>query len=402
MPSIPERPPPSGHAPSSRPAAFPENTAAARHAAASGHATVAERVAGLVEASGLTRRDFGQRIGLDESKMSKSLRGTRRFSSTDLARIAQACAVTVDWLLTGDEPALALAARTAGGDAGGALAAARRLSTMRADLADLGYPAPWQGPRLEHVPVGWSEQGRRLAGRALDEVDKAGRSVLEEDLISVIEAVFGVDIAVADLGPGIDGLAAASAEVALILLATSPVPARQRFTLAHELGHLLAGDDQDVHLDRDIFDPAQSKDPSEIRANAFASAFLMPQDALGDAVDPAGLTDSCFATLACDLMVTPSALAYRLRNLQMIDSATCDRLKRMTGPKAAHLAGRSDQFARRAAVAGTPRPPGLMLRDTYAAYETGVTTLRPYANLLGVDVDDLSTALEADRPTPGE
>ncbi|OHV24897.1 hypothetical protein BBK14_22925 [Parafrankia soli] len=394
MPSIPERPTSSGHTTSSGQAASPR------------HATVPERVAGLIEASGLTRRDFGLRIGLDESKMSKSLRGTRRFSSTDLARIAQACEVTVDWLLTGDEPALSLAARTAGGDAGGALATARHLSTMRADLAELGYPAPWQGPRLEHVPVGWSEQGRRLAGRALDEVDKAGRSVLEEDLISVIEAVFGVDIAVADLGPGIDGLAVASAEVALILLATSPVPARQRFTLAHELGHLLAGDDQDVHLDRDIFDLAQARDPSEIRANAFASAFLMPADALGDAVgdpvDPAGFADSCFATLACDLMVTPSALAYRLRNLQMIDSATCDRLKRMTGPKAAHLAGRSDQFARRAAVAGTPRPPGLMLRDTYAAYETGVTTLRPYANLLGVDVDDLSTALEADRPAPGE
>src|SRR5690349_25037127 len=106
--------------------------------------SVAERVRGLVEASGMSRRAFGQRIGLDESKMSKSLSGARRFSSVDLARIADLCKVTVDWLITGEEPPLALAARTAGGNAGIALTAAKRFSTLRTDMAALGYPQPWQ------------------------------------------------------------------------------------------------------------------------------------------------------------------------------------------------------------------------------------------------------------------
>ena len=51
-------------------------------------------------------------IGLDDSKLSKSLGGIRRFSSLDLARIAEQCDVTVDWLVTGEEPALAMASRT--------------------------------------------------------------------------------------------------------------------------------------------------------------------------------------------------------------------------------------------------------------------------------------------------
>ena len=119
----------------------------------------------------------------------------------------------------------------------------------------------------------------------------------------------------------------------LIVLGTSQVPARQRFTLAHELGHLLAGDDQGVHLDRDIFDRAQAKDPSEMRANSFASAFLMPEDLLRAAVGPDGLTEQGFAALACDLKVTPSALAFRLRDLRLIDSGPATGTSRSPRPR---------------------------------------------------------------------
>ena len=46
--------------------------------------------------------------------------------------------------------------------------------------------------------------------------------------------------------------------------------------------------------------------------------------------------------------------------------------------------------------ATTLRPPGLLVRDAYAAYESGAATLRPYASLLGVDVDELRRALESE------
>jgi hypothetical protein len=49
------------------------------------------RVLSLIEDSGLSRRAFAGEIGLDDSKLSKSLSGTRRFSSLDLARIADRC-----------------------------------------------------------------------------------------------------------------------------------------------------------------------------------------------------------------------------------------------------------------------------------------------------------------------
>lgn len=359
-------------------------------------AGTAERVRGLIAQSELSQHDFAVRVGLDDSKLSKSLTGTRRFSSLDLARIAELCKVTVDWLITGEEPPLAVAARTTGGSAAAAIGAARLLVSQREDLAALGVAQPW---RPVSVPLGGgrlTEQADRLASAALTRVAEADRSITEPQLAVLVEDVFGADVAVVDLGADFDGLAASSDTAKLIVLATSQIPGRQRFTLAHELGHLLAGDDHGVHLDQDVFDRAQQKEPSELRANAFAAAFLMPEGILRERTGRHGLTEAGFAELACDLRVSPATLAYRLLNLLLIDKGTCDRFKVISGAKAASLAGRTSELAQRVADANSARPPGLLVRDAYVSYESGATTLRPYANLLGVDVDVLRKALEAD------
>ena len=99
--------------------------------------------------------------------------------------------------------------------------------------------------------------------------------------------------------------------------------------------------------------------------------------------------------------MTPSALAFRLRELRLIDSGTCDRYKSLSAARAAIIAGRGEELAQRVARANTPRPPGLLLRDSYAAYEMGATTLRPYANLIGVDVNELRQALESEQGAAG-
>jgi Zn-dependent peptidase ImmA (M78 family)/transcriptional regulator with XRE-family HTH domain len=357
---------------------------------------IPDRVLGLIEASGLSRGDFARRIGLDDSKLSKSLSGTRRFSSLDLARIAEESDVTVDWLVTGEEPPLAMAARTTTGEARTAVEAARRYSTMRGDLTSLGYAQPWRPVAVPEEDGNPARQGQRLALAALARVLGDGRSVAEGSLPQLIEDVFGADVAVVGLDEGFDGLSACSPDAKLIVLGTSTVPWRQRYTCAHELAHLLAADDQGVHLDANVFDRSQTKDQSETRANAFAAAFLMPEDTLRSAAGRDGLSEATFANLVCELKVSPSALAIRLSHLRLIDAGTCDRFKRLTGAKAAAMDGRGEEFARWMAEANTLRPPGHLVRDAYAAYEAGTTTLRPYASLLGVDVEELRQALESE------
>ena len=76
--------------------------------------------------------------------------------------------------------------------------------------------------------------------------------------------------------------------------------------------------------------------------------------------------------------------------------AGATKYKRITAARAASIAGRGEEFAQAVTEANKLRPPGLLVRDAYAAYETGAATLRPYANLLGVDVDELRRELESE------
>lgn len=357
---------------------------------------VADRVRELIEASGANQGDFARAIGLDDSKLSKSLGGTRRFSSLDLANIADVHRVTVDWLLTGEQPLLALAARSSGGSARRAIEAADELAELRENVALVGYQQPWRP--LEDAPSGgrWVDQGRALAEAALRRVREAGRDEKEADLPLLIEQLFGVDVAVTDLGPGFDGLSVSSEDVKLILLATSTAPARQRFTLAHELGHLLAGDDQEMlHVDPDIDSGASRREPTEVRANAFAAAFLMPADTLVEEVGRR-LDQRGFAALVGTRRVSPKALARRLADLRVIDAGKREELQPMTTARAAHLGDWLHEFSQAVDAASRERTPGLLRNALYDAYDSQAATLQPYARLLKADVDQLQASLESD------
>jgi AcrR family transcriptional regulator len=63
---------------------------------------LSDRVRRLVAHLGCTQGDFAARIGLDGSKLSRSLNGARRFTLSELARIAEIGGVSTDWLLNGD------------------------------------------------------------------------------------------------------------------------------------------------------------------------------------------------------------------------------------------------------------------------------------------------------------
>lgn len=358
--------------------------------------TPADRIRGLMDEHGLTQAEFAARVGLDGPKLSKSLNGVRRFSLVNLANIAEEFDVSLDWLHTGEESELVLAARrTADAPAGRAVAVARDLARHREDLASLGMAQHWR-PLDARLPVGGRlvDQGSELADAALSRLAEFGLEPTGSDLATAIETAFGADVLVAEAGEGIDGLAVSNPDAKIILLAPSRIPARQRFTLAHELCHLLFADDQGVHLDEDIYSAASRTGDSEMRANAFAAAFLMPEALLRARVTR-GFDRTAFCQLASDLRVSPRALSYRLLNLQLIDGGTSDRWGRITNQEAAEMVGQGPAYALAVSQGLQPRLPSLLVADTYRSYQDGLATLRPYANLIGQDVHELRRALEA-------
>ena len=89
---------------------------------------------------------------------------------------------------------------------------------------------------------------------------------------------------------------------------------RQRFTAAHEAAHAILDDDQDFVVSFS----GEKNDLSEIRANTFASRYLMPPEFLGQ-ISLSGQWDTQKAReWASKLKVSTEALAYALKDANLI------------------------------------------------------------------------------------
>lgn len=378
--------------------------------------SVIDRVRRVMEAASLSQGAFAEKVGLTPDKLSKSLAGVRRFTSLDLALIAEEGGTTVDWLLTGREPLRpSFAARTT------AESVPRRDSvsevagrfTAAYEVLELVGRQP-ELPPMPSVRTGLGRyvgQGERLAQDAVAALTAAGASRIVADLetdvlITACAETFGVDVAVTSMPTGVDGLTWQTDGFRLILVRPTTAWTRQRFTLAHELGHILARDAQEPVVEGHVA-PGRQKDLTEVRANVFASNLLMPAPAVRnrfrDVADRhGGLTDEAFAELVVGFKVSPSAMAARLRQLRLMEGKSASRFRGLT-THVCHLhAEATDTFQRQLAWASAERFPVRLVSALHRCYLDGETTLRPLAALLGMDVDCLHGMLDPAQPDTPE
>jgi Zn-dependent peptidase ImmA (M78 family)/transcriptional regulator with XRE-family HTH domain len=359
----------------------------------------------------ISQAAFAEVVGLSPDKLSKSLSGVRRFTSYDLARIAEFADATVDWLLTGREPLRPpFAARTSTPamdeqGRGQLTDLVERFTTAHEVIDLLGL-----SPRLPELPAVRSDvkryvdQGAALAEDALASLAATGSPTIGDmdtaDLVQALERAFGVDVAKIGLPDGIDGAAWQADGFRLIMIARTKVPTRQRFTLAHELGHILARDAQNL-LTETHLSPGRQKDLTEVRANVFAAHLLMPHSEINSWVGENGLTDEQLTSLVVRFQVSPSALAARLAQLRLITSETAGRLRGLTTRDCHWLTGQSDLFEAGKTWSLARRLPFRPAQLLYDAYLAGDTTLRPLAAYTGQDVDRMRELLEPE-PAPQE
>jgi Zn-dependent peptidase ImmA (M78 family) len=106
-------------------------------------------------------------------------------------------------------------------------------------------------------------------------------------------------------------------------------PNRQRFTVAHELAHLLLHSVNDVHIDRTFtvkhrdHRSAKGMDVEEMEANLFAAELLIPVNFLHEDLKRVGELDLAYdekvAQLAKLYQVSNQAMAVRLSHLGYLD-----------------------------------------------------------------------------------
>ena len=100
---------------------------------------------------------------------------------------------------------------------------------------------------------------------------------------------------------------------------------RQRFTLAHELGHAWCEHDGRLEVDTFATLGGQTTNPYEIQANAFAAEFLVPREGMEEVIDGAPTLDEA-VLIGAHYGVSPIVVVYRLKQLGLASEARADQL----------------------------------------------------------------------------
>lgn len=159
---------------------------------------------------------------------------------------------------------------------------------------------------------------------------QAAKLLREFELLSVpvdVEAVavrLGARVVFDDLEDDVSGFLLREKGVSTIAINKQHHPNRQRFTLAHECGHLFlhAHEGDRLWLDKTLFfrDGSNSGDQfAEIQANQFAAGLLMPKELLREHLGEEGpVNDFDVVRLALRFQVSERAMTVRLISLGLL------------------------------------------------------------------------------------
>jgi Zn-dependent peptidase ImmA (M78 family) len=157
---------------------------------------------------------------------------------------------------------------------------------------------------------------------------------IKEAPVSVIDIVksLGINVIPYGLGDGVSGILVVENNKSTIGYSTSDSKVRQRFTIAHELGHFIlhhnANQSEQLFVDKDFlvkYRGLQKYSQNEIfheqQANAFAAELLMPKSLIEAELTKKDYVDYTESELIEELAkvfdVSLIAMSYRLANLNI-------------------------------------------------------------------------------------
>ena len=264
-----------------------------------------------------TQATLASKVGLPQSVISRLEIGTYPISNEDTMRIANALEVPINFLFRAPielpEGSLGLfrSLKTKVGKS--EYSEARRLAELGLEaIFRLAENIPLPANRIEIIrdidPENAAQHARAMLRLPPDEpidnltvaMERAGIFMLR--LSNISEHING-------FSSWIDPIPKLSPAERAVIVTRRPMSAfRLRFTLAHELGHLILG--------HQVFTGPQQ--PVERAANKFAQALLIPQDAALEDLSATSLNIERLAELKSKWGVSMHALAMRAKSLEVI------------------------------------------------------------------------------------
>ncbi len=321
----------------------------------------AERIRAWRVRSGLRQEDVARFLGIPRSGVALIESADRAVSAEEVRKFAELFKISEEHLLSSDPGSLP-----------------RVLARMNLQIPDPDalkqindcIALVREGSRLRRL-LGWRPQlavpaySFSMPTRTIEAVEQAEAVALQErrrlglgirpipDVAQLI-SFQGVWVSAVDLPDSISGLHLSHPEIGIAILVNGgDQPERRRFSYAHEYGHTL--------FDRETFEIVSSADIRntlpEVRANAFAAAFLMPRGGVLEALESLDkgspsrqdfdisfdselatgahrrasanaqrVTYKDVAMLACHFGVNYEPMCYRLKNTRAILQADLESL----------------------------------------------------------------------------
>ena len=227
------------------------------------------------------------------------------------------------------------------------------------------------------------------------------------DIVEAVEDLASIPVMVLALPHGIAGLQGGKQGRHFVFLNGTQAVSRQRFTLAHELGHVEMGHGGSVDYEDSVFGPSR-RAPREVQADGFAAEFMAPLDGVGTWLNLMHGPDLCLETvvrLAHYFHVSAKAALYRLQAVWRLSKskyqpleAAIDRGEHHELERRLGLEPHFDTLAR--ACGHLPRLPRATLTHGVNAYERGLLSLEQIAALLQVDEARIRAEFEARGAVP--
>jgi len=361
---------------------------------------IAARLRDRRQQLGFTQAQVADALEIHRPTVSEIEAGRRAVTSEELYTFCQLYAISVGALLSDPAPntdqVTAVLYRRQGLDSATARVAVQRfIDRCRAEKeleAALGLDEPHERPSYRANPPASKreaiQQGNRIADQERMRL-QIGNQPIRDPLAQLERQGVRIGAVTAIHEDQIDGLYFESADIGACV-AVNPARDewtgfRSSFTAAHEYAHWLL---QDVPVELFAFQPG-TDDLQEVRANAFAAAFLMPEGAIREFFGNLGLLkNECIWQLspgdvvrAMDhLGVSRQALLYRLLNLRLISEKVAEPLWDFPVTQVARRLG--IEFGTRR-YAGT-RLPALAIH----AWRTGLLAAGRAAELCGMDLQE--------------
>ena len=295
---------------------------------------IGQRLHRARKAAGLSLRDLGAKVGLTHAAIKKYEDEQSAPTSTTLLKLARSLNVRTEYFFRPETIVLDRIEYRKRSSL-----PKKRLEAIehevidqierRIELENL-FPKP---PVVPFAPV------RELPAEIIDltQIERAVEVVRKAwdlgydpipDLIDVLEThgirVFMID---ANSDPKFDGLAATVNHMPIIVVGSNWPGDRQRFTLAHELGHLMLAGRLAANID------------DEIACNRFAGAFLIPRKSVEQELGAhrSYIEPKELALLKEEFGLSMAGILYRARDLGIVSPAWRDEQAKLFRMKGWHL-----------------------------------------------------------------